>query len=153
LGTKLVASLKRDPSIRIALENIASKIPLLYEEIRKGLMYTTEGVDGRPIKIKAGKLRDHVIGRKADDGSLLIDTRDARQNFKKDLLEKGLNSDLVESRLKEFDVAADLEPIEFPGGVVAIKRPIEKISPVIGNKLVDYRLPTLIALEFLALMI
>lgn len=152
-GAKIVASLKHDPSIRLALENVRQEVPRIYKEARKGWLYTAPGVDGKAIKIKADRHRDRVLTRKADDGSLLVDTREARRTLRKILENQGYTSRAIADYLHAFDVAAEHELIEVPGGLLAVKRPYETMSPHLKGQLVDERLPILIAVEFLALTI
>ncbi|MCK5655746.1 MAG: hypothetical protein KAI03_05610 [Candidatus Aureabacteria bacterium] len=152
LGSFLVSNLKNDPDIRYSLEKVSDKIPKLYEKIRShGLLYHTNGVDGKPLEVKTGKFRDRVMARTVNDGSKLFDTKDAEKIIQGMLSKLKLDNEKIEFHLNIFRNTDESKLIRFPGDIFAIKHPAGNVNVPKNLQTIDYRLPVLIAFEYLSI--
>jgi uncharacterized protein YlaI len=71
-------ALKRDPSVRLAVENLRKEIPERAETLTEGQHYFVESKAGRArgtVKSRRFKVR----GRRAPDGSLILPTDEGRK--------------------------------------------------------------------------
>jgi hypothetical protein len=151
LGSRLIAQLKDDPQIRIALDNLQREIPTLYETAVRGTHRVARGPDEQPIMIKLGKKGAKVSARKAPDGSLLIDTREASGHLSRMLERNGLDAQRVDEFLGAFEAAAEDEVVDSGAGVAAVKRPLKPSEPDLSRPLCDDRVPGVIAFGYLCL--
>jgi hypothetical protein len=151
LGSRLIAQLKDAPQIRIALDNLKREIPKLYESAARGTYRVARGPDEQPITIKLGKRGAHVSARKAADGSLLINTREASGHLERMLERSGLDPQQVEEFLGAFKAASEDEVVDSGAGIAAVKRPLRPSEPDLSKPLCDDRVPGVIAFGYLCL--
>lgn len=151
LGSRLIAQLKDDPQIRIALDNLKREIPKLYESAARGTYRVARGVDEQTLTIRFGKKGAHVRARKAADGSLLIDTREAGGHLTRLLERNGLEPQQIEEFLGAFEAATEDEVVDSGAGIAAAKRPLRSSEPDLSKPLCDDRVPGIIAFGYLCL--
>jgi uncharacterized protein YlaI len=153
LGSEVEPAVKRDPSIRLAVEHLADKMPALAAAMRDGLEFIGRGPAGQfRGTVKGGRFK--MTASRGPDGSLDQDLRDSRKNVRHRLEKRGVHPALIEKAMALFDSAPLDAPVALPGGVGIIHREAQlSLSSVLDGPLLDERVLLKIAYEVLALHI
>jgi hypothetical protein len=152
LGRKVEGAVKKDPSIRLAVEHLADKIPALAKAMRHGMEFIGEGPHGQiPGTVKKGKFK--MAATRGPHGSLDQDHRDSRKNILNRLRKSGLDPAAVEAEMARFDSAPLDVAVRLPTDII-IQREVQlTLKPVLNGPLLDERVLLKIAYESLALHI
>ena len=152
-GSKLVAGLRSDPSIRLALENLKDRLPDLYRAAQEGLPYVGQEENGTFIRLsfKDGKAR--VIPGPGPDDSTILDPKDARKQVKRRLEKQQLPEDTVQEYVDQFEAMEDHDVLPLPGGTTLRKGVVPSLTPDFSTGFVDDRLAALIAYEYVAFLV
>ncbi len=149
LGAKVDASARSDPSIRLAVNNLSTKIPKLAQQLTENQPFLGES--------KAGYVRDRIKDRefrvrsaREEDGSLIQPTDQARQTVETILRKSGYGAMPNEEALAKFDQAPENEKIKVAPDLEIIKWSLRKVEHDLSKPLIDAVLPLKIAFEFLA---
>lgn len=149
LGARVDASARSDPSIRLAVNNLSTKIPKLAQQLIKNQPFLGES--------KAGYVRGHIKDRefrvrstREEDGSLLQPTIQARQTVEAILRKSGYGAMPIKEALGKFDRAPENERIKIVPDLEIIKWSLLKVEHDLSKPLIDAVLPLKIAFEFLA---
>ena len=150
LGSSVEASVKTDPSIRLAVKNLRATIPVLSHQLTEGQDYVSQGPGGTERgTIHDGEFR--VSPHKNTDDSLTLPTPDARDALTNILRKRG-DAHLVAEVLRNFDAAPENEKISLAPGLHSVIWPIEHIElDLSGNEPMSPLVPLKIAYEFIAL--
>lgn len=150
IGRAVEAEVRSDPSVRIAVRNLESRIPKLAKEIAENQGYVACGPGGK----SRGRLRDgefRVTSYQAADGSLIQPTPEARKSMKAMLTKSGMKPAFVGVALEGFDRAPENERVRVAQGLEATKWTIEAVElDLSGSPLMNTLVPVKVAFEFLA---
>lgn len=149
LGHEVEHSVKGDPAIRLAVEQLKKRMPALGKKIREGQAYVGGGPTG-PVRggLKDGQFRVDTF--RAPDGSLIQRTPEARKHIQALLLKSGIDEAQVPAILRRFDQAPANTRVDFAPGWAAIKREGATIGPALDGPLLSPQVLLKIAYEFLA---
>lgn len=149
IGARVEADVKRDPSIRLAIENLSGQIPELAKALSEGQIYLGESKRG-PVrgKVKRGVFR--VMASKETDNSLIQPTEDARKTLENLLQEIFPDEASVPSALERFDEAAEDTRIKIAEGIEVIKWSIGAVHPALDGPMIEDTLPLKVSFEYLA---
>ena len=151
LGKSFEAAVRSDPSVRIAIGNLGSEIPNLFQKLTNNQDYIGIGPGGtdRGV-IRNGQFR--IRSQKADDGSLIQPSDIARKTIKKILIKKGSEINATQDALRIFDEAPKNERIKIDEELEIIHWEIEKLDlDLSDSSVMSLLVPLKIAFEFLAL--
>jgi hypothetical protein len=152
-GAELVATVKQDPSIRLAVEALQSRIPDFGRRFLERAQYAGHGMDGSLVQTSRHGNRLEVLSSKGAQYSIILDTQEAEKALAKRLCRSKHSEEEIADYAKRFSVLGDEEPLTIPTGQTYIKRPLPTLTPQLGDSFVDNRLFALIALEFSALIL
>jgi len=153
LGSKLISKVKTDPSIRLAVMNLRSKIPELFESIENHQIYGAKDENKNLIKLKYKNSKLEIIAHKKENGSLVIDTEKGIKNIVRILEKDRLSKDEIAEKIHTFKKLEDNKIIQLTDKLRVVKWSIEQIFPSLKEPLLDKKVITLIAYEFLSLLI
>ena len=150
LGSSVEASVKTDPSIRLAVENLRATIPGLSHKLTEGQDYVSQGPGGTERgTIHDGEFR--VSPHNNTDGSLTLPTPEAQEAITNILWKKG-DEHLVPEALQNLDAAPENEEISLASDLHSVTWSIERIEPDLSrNEPMSPLVPLKIAYEFIAL--
>lgn len=141
--------MKRDPSVRLAVENLRSVIPNVAERLSEGQEFITDGPGGKVRGVfKNGDFR--VLSRNLSDESIVQPTPEGRAHIGKALRKAGIDDQDIQARLSHFDAAPENLPITIGEGLSAVKWSIESLTPALDGDFMDDLVLLKIAYEFLA---
>jgi hypothetical protein len=147
-GSSLVSQFKRDPSIGFAIEHISKEVPELANVLRQKRKFLGRDQLGRFVKIFFNKGKFKVATRELDDGSLICDPDEATK-IVGGMSKKDGTAKLGKELLKIYnDIPSNVEA-QVATGVSIKKIEIEEIIQETGANLIEDRVPTSIALNFL----
>ena len=150
LGHKIEYAARIDPSIRIAVQQLANDIPELAKKLRENQRHTGESESVlSPGFIRNGGFR--IFSKKLQDGSLVQPTDKAKKTIEK-ILNKSADSTLpIQEALRAFDEAPENKRVKIAPGLEIVKWRIDKIIPDYSNSpLMNPVIPLKIAYEFMA---
>jgi len=149
MGDKIEDEAKRDPSIRLAIENLRNQIPDIAKTISEGQIFIGKGRDG-PVRgiMKNGIFRP--FSSKKKDGSLGQWIANARKTIEKRLRKSNLENAEIQSALKRFDEAPGNTPVKIIEGTEIIKSSIKPDFPALDGQMIEDTLPLKISYEYLA---
>jgi len=153
LGSKLVSKVKADPSIRLAVSNLKSEIPELFEAIEHDQEYVTKDKNNNLIKLKYKNSKLEIIAHKKEDGSIIEDTKKAVRNLKKQLQKEGFSEDEIADKIQLFQASEDDKVISLTKSMRVVKRSIESPFPYLKGPPLDEKFIALVGYEFLSLAI
>lgn len=150
IGYRIEADLKRDPTIRLAIESLSSKVPNLYEKMRNNLGYIAKSKDGvlKGRFNKNGVFRVNTYMKK--DGSIIQPTDDAKAHLEKTLRKRGADDKEIKGKLTRIDEAPLNTLVKIDDTMRIKKWDIDSIEPDLSGELIGYGLPLKIGYEFLA---
>jgi hypothetical protein len=153
LGSSLVSSVKKAVTIRFAIEHLHKDIPEIYEAIIEGQEYVIKNIKGDSVEaiIKNGDI--WVKGRQLEDGSLIMDTSEAKKSINKMLERSSHSNEERNALLSNFDDIPENIIVPVTDEISVVKWSFEKIQPKLSEPFIDKRAATLMAYEFLALCI
>lgn len=149
MGAKVEAAARLDPSIRLAVTNLSSKIPELAQRLTENQPFFGESKAGHT----RGYLRDgefRVHSTREEDGSLIQPTDHARRTVETILRKSGYGATPLEEALRTFDHAPEDQRTEIAPGLEVVKWRIQKVQHDLSRPLMDEVVPLKIAFEFLA---
>jgi len=148
LGARWEAAARSDPSIRIAVENLAYRFPALATKLRANQTYMAH--------TKAGTVRGFMrrsgfraFSKKENDGSLSQPTDEARRTVETILRKSGYGPAPLQEALRLFDDAPDDRRIQIAPGLEMGKWSVKEIQPDLSKPLMDPVVPLKMAYEFL----
>lgn len=152
LGSSVEAEAKKDPSIRIAVDNLQSWIPGIADKLTEGQRFISYGPGGTERGIvRSGEFR--VKSRTREDNTLLQPTDSARRSIKKILRKVDASDEVIHESLRKFDEGGENERVKVAPGLEVIKWPIEKLEVDLSrSRLMSPIIPLKIAYEFLAIL-
>jgi len=149
LGERVEAAVKGDPSIRLAIEALRSRLPKLAATIAEGQPYIAESPRGKVQGIlKKGDFR--VRATQEPDGSIIQPTPKGRQYIEKRLRKSGADEVTIQLSLRRFDDAPDNVPIQLNERLSVVKWSIGSLDPVLTGPFLKDEVLLKIAFEFLA---
>lgn len=149
LGHKVEQSVKSDPAIRLAVERLENRMPVLAQKIREGQAYVGTGPPGKvPGRLKGGRFSVDTF--RAPDGSLIQPTDKARKHIETVLRKRGIDQTHLATLLRRFDEAPVDTRVDLSLGLEAIKREGSTLKAVLGGPLLSPQVLLKIAYEFLA---
>lgn len=149
LGAKFEAAARSDPSIRLAVSNLSSRIPELAQRLIESQPFLGESMAGQVRGyIRGGQFRVHSTREK--DGSLIQPTDQARRTVDTILRKSGYGPTPLEAALQAFDNAPVDQRTEIAPGLEVVKWGIQKVQQDLSRPLMDPLVPLKIAFEFLA---
>jgi hypothetical protein len=152
LGALVEAAAKKDPSIRLALEEIRSLAPKLTAQLTERQEYIAESPRGKVRGVlRNGEFRVHA--KKQFDGSVIQPTPQGRKHIKKHLRETGAGQQEIDQTLRQLDAAPENTLIPVDAGLQVIKWSVGSLQPTLdGNPLSD-QVVLKIAYEFVACIV
>lgn len=153
LGSTLVNKVKNDPSIRLAVRNLKDQIPRLFDAIENGQIYDAKGRDDSHVKLRYKNARLEVLAHRKEDGSLVFDTQKGLRNIAQMLRKEGLCEDEISRKIWSFDQLEENKIIQLSRSVRVVKWSIDSVFPNLQGPLLSEKVITLIAYEFLALLV
>jgi hypothetical protein len=154
LGSELIGNLKQNASIRLIMEDLKTELPILYSQLTDKATFVGKSPDGSLIRVSRTKGMQKVIPTKGSGNSIIQDTKEASKTLESILTKNNVSSDEIERLKKVFDELEENIPLDVSDSYTFIKRPLSRLQPELNPKVeIDERLPTLIAFEFLALLI
>jgi hypothetical protein len=149
LGHSVEPLATQDPSIRLAIENLAEKIPDLAAAMREGKRYVVRSAGGLAQAYwKRGRLE--IRSARAEDGSILQPTAEGRSHIETVLRKSGAGPDEIQRKLAEFDKAPENVAIKLHDSMTAIKWRVDEIHPALDAEALDDRVLLKIAFEWFA---
>jgi uncharacterized membrane protein len=154
LGAELVSGVRTDPSIRLAIRNLRDRLPALYESMESGQPYLATGTSGERLPSVRQKGRYRIKAHKKNDGSIIVETREAARGLRKILLKDGLGAAEVEHALTRFTEAPSNTPVLLSDQTTVVKASHELATePELSAPLMDNRVIVLFAYNYLCLML
>ncbi len=128
LGATVDASARSDPSIRLAVINLSTKIPKLASLLTENQAFfgNSKGGDVRGY-MRNGKFR--VRSTPKEDGSLIQPTDKAQQTVEKILRKSGYDISALKEGLEKFNLAPENERTNVASGLDVIKWSLQKVEP------------------------
>lgn len=152
LGALVEAAAKKDPSIRLALEEIRPLSPELIAKLTEGQEYIANSSRGK-VRGVVSKGEFRVRAKKQSDGSLIQPTPQGRRLVKKHLQKTGADQQTIDHTLRQLDAAPENTPIPIDAGLQVIKWSVGSLQPTLdGNPLSD-QVVLKIAYEFVACIV
>ena len=150
LGSTVEKVAKTDPSVRIALENLAFVIPEIYSEVIQNEPFLAKSGGGSVSGFfRNGDFR--VLSFKNADGSLILPTSNARKSIETMLMRQGCTELQIAQAIRRFDDASSNEIFRIHEGIEASKWDIERLEiDFSGTSLMNPLVPLKIAFEFMA---
>lgn len=150
LGYRLEGQVKADPTIRLLVGGMRTRIAVVAEKVETGQRYEVKG-DGPPTAafLINGELR--VRASRLPDGSLVQDTRDAAATIEGMLRREAKQGDDISAAKHRFNAAPENTPIELSPSLTVVKWAVEKVEPSLDGPLLNPMVPAKTAYEFLAL--
>jgi len=154
LGSQLIGNLKQNASIRLIMEDLKNELPFLYSQLMNKATFVGKSSDGTLIRVSRTNKSQKVLPSRGTDGSIIQDTREASKSLENILTKDNIPLDEIEKFKKKFAGLEEDIPLDVSGGYTFMKRPLIRLQPELNpNVEIDDRLQTLIAFEFLALLI
>lgn len=151
LGHAVEATVKSDPWVILAAENLSQAIPRLSKRLVGNQPHIGYGGLG-PL---SGYIRDNefcVKSQTLNDGSLIQPEGDARRSIAKTLQRYGYGEESIRIAIAKHDRAQEGKRVKLALGLEVVKGSIQKIEPDMSKwRLMDKLVPVKIAFEFLAL--
>jgi len=156
LGSKLVAGIYRDPSIRLAVEQVAKEVPEFVGRIGTERFYFAKTPDGEVLRLSKKGDSERVLPARKDGQLSVQDVREMPATLEGRMKKAGLASERIAQVLGEFHRADNDQPVIVPEiDLVAFKRAMPTLEVDLGHRTeqVDPRLMALIAYEALVLLV
>ena len=154
LGSELIGNLKQNASIHLIMEDLKNELPSLYAKLMDKVTFVRKSPDGTLIRVSRTNKGQKVLPSRGIDGSIIQDTKEASKTLENILVKDNLPRDEIEKLKRIFAELEEDAPLVISGGFTFVKRPLTRLQPELNPKVeIDDRLPTLIAFEFLALLI
>jgi hypothetical protein len=150
LGHSIEASIKNDPSIRLAIEGIKFQAPELFDRMINRLTYIAKNKDG-DVKGIFRKNEFNPLSHKKEDGSIIEPTHLAKKHIKRELEKRGESQETIELILHKIDDAPLDERIEIDNTIDIIKWGAKEIQPDLSGDKINDLFFLKIAYEFLSL--
>lgn len=140
-GHDLDYQVKTDPQIRWAVEHMRDQIGNLYQEYNRRNRYIGKSKEGPPIRMSMGSHGNfRMLTTKLEDGSILEDTSETRNDLKRELEKSGRDPGEVNALLTRFDNEPNDVQFEIKPGLSFIKRDVSAIQPDFRGELISERL-------------
>lgn len=150
IGHEIEADIKKDPSIRFALEGIKLEAPDTYKKLSSGLEFIAISNHGKVKgKIKNNEFNPRTYREK--DGSIIQATKNAKQSIRRILEKQNQSNDEITKKLLVVENAPLNELIKLDDNFEFIKRGIDEIHPDLTGEMINDIVLLKIAYEFLAL--
>lgn len=154
LGSELIGNLKNNATIRLIMDDLKNELPSLYSRLMNKTTFVGKAPDGSLIRVSRSEKGQKVLSSRGMDGSIIQDTREARRALENILAKNNVASDEIEKLKKIFTELEEDVPLDVSNNYTFVKQPIIQIQPELNPDVeIDDRLPTLIAFEFLGLLI
>ena len=153
-GSEIISKIKIDPTFRLAIEALESKLPNISKAYLEKAVYVGSSTDGSSIRLTRQRERLKVIPY--DDisrGILELDNEDAEKYLIKHLKRASVPEGSIRNLINSFNDLENFEQLLIPTGIKLQKIPIGKIYPELLNEHVDPRFWVIMAYEFLSLVI
>lgn len=153
LGSKLVSKAKKTYTIRLAIRALKKELPELFKSIEEGQLYSATRSDETVTTafFKKGEIVSKAGIEK--DGSLVVDRKDTKNSLKSQLKKEGFTEEQIENKLKEFSNLKVEQPFQISNTLRVIKRKFVSLFPLPGDVDMDDRIITLIAYNYLCIVI
>jgi hypothetical protein len=150
LGSLIESKVKSDPTIRLLVSKLSTKIPKLAEKISQGQEFISKGSGGQfRGKFKGGEFETRSFSK--EDGSLIQPTRLAAKSIRK-MLENNKNSESeISDALSRLELAKENVKIDIGDEIEAVKWSIDEIHPTLDGEIMNPVVALKSAYEFLAL--
>jgi hypothetical protein len=151
-GKGFEARAKTDPSIRIAIANLKSELPLLYNSIESGQLYElTTDIGSMPGKFDNGTVRGRT--KKMPDNSLMVPEEHTHRKLQEILKKGGLGADEIARAIKIYDEAPPEKKIEIAPRTSIVRRMTKAAKQnMTGGRLLDPLVCLKVVYEFAALV-
>lgn len=153
LGSKLVNDIKKDPSIRFALQVLQKKIPKLVESMEEGQIYLGRDKNGNWIKHILKNSKYKVVEGRNKDGSIIKNTNNIKSYIAKKLIKEKVPEDSIKEKITSFEEAKNDEIIPISNDSKIVKRNIGEFIPSLKGPFINLRAVVLMAYEYLGLLI
>ena len=152
-GHGVDASVRRDPSVLLAIRELRNEIPILYQQLVESHGHVSVGEVPR-VKGFVHDSEFHVSQQRLEDRSLVLPSVEARIAIETTLRRRESTESTINAALRKFDMMPPDRRISIaPGLDVDSRTPKDIELDLSGSKLLDSRLPLKIAFEFLALLL
>lgn len=149
LGTRVEAETKKDPSIRLALEQIRSLAPELIAKLTDRQEYIAESPRGKVRGVlKNGKFMVHA--KKQLNGSVILPIHKGWKYIKKYLQKIGAGQKEIDQTLRQLDVAPENNFIQIDAELQMIKWSVGPLQPALDGNFLSDQVVLKIAYEFAA---
>jgi len=154
LGSELIGNLKKNASIRLIMEDLKNELPSLYSRLMDKATFVGKSPNGSLIRVSRTKKGQKVLPSRGSNGSIIQDTREASKALENILVKNNVSSDEIEKLKRIFAELEEDVSLDVSGDFTFVKRPLTQLQPELNSNIeIDDRLPTLIAFEFLGLLI
>jgi len=152
LGSELVSKAKKTFTIRLAINNLKTKLPKLFKEIEEGQGYIAHKIDQTTSEavLRNGKIKSKA--EKSADGYINVDRLDTEKKLKEILRKEGLNKEEIDEKISEFKKIDINKPYELTDTVTVIKRAFVKWFQKPSEAYIDERVIVLIAYNYLCMV-
>jgi len=139
------AKLKKDPAVRLAIQNLNDQTPWLHKRMspNQGFVAESQGgtVEGFYRKDQSsGGLEFRVNTSQKPDGSLVAPTDDARKRLSDMLRQDGFSEAGIEEALRKFDEAPEDIRVTVAPGFDIVKWAVTRVGPKLDGRLSLVRL-------------
>jgi hypothetical protein len=149
LGTRVEAETKKDPSIRLALEQIRSLAPELIAKLTERQEFIAESPRGKVRGfLRNGKFRVHA--KKQFDGSVILPIQRGWKYIKKHLQKTGAGQQEIDQTLRQLDTAPENTFIPIDAELQMIKWSVGSLQPALDGNFLSDQVVLKIAYEFVA---
>lgn len=153
LGSQLVAQLKNDPAIRLAILNLKNQVPHLYKSIEDNQPYISTDITGQKvIVIKTGR-KHQIKAQKRKDGSFVFDSSKDRNHIRNLLAKFGFSHEEAQkflTNLKSESTYVLIDPTKNP---IAAEWKIQSYFPPLDVPEIDDRVVVLIAFNYICMLL
>lgn len=149
LGHSVEAAVRTDASIRLAVEQLAAKIPHIATMLRENQKYRAKSLGGTvPGKVKKGKFS--VTPHRLPDGSLVLPASDARQAVTRIISNQSADPSILEAALHRFDTAPANSRVRINDNLDVARWAINEVTPELQPGSINDLVLLKIAYEFFA---
>lgn len=152
LGHSVEAGLKKDPSVRLAIEGILGKAPNVARTLRRGQLFIADAAGVRVVGTPEGR-GYRVLTSPQPDGSRVKSPNDAREEIVTTLRRRSASEIQIRTALSRHDNAPMGEYVPLGFGVAVRKGAVSEFDAMLDEPLVTETCPLAIAYLFLACVV
>lgn len=151
LGHRYEHAARRDPTVRLLVNQLRTKIPSIAEAFAENQTHIAIGPgDGSRTGI-VKNAEFHVASSLEADGSLIQTTATAKKTIDRMLTKEGYDAAFRVDALMRLELAPENAPVELTPTITVVKWEVTGLKMALTGPLIDPVVPVKTAFEFLAL--